>query len=164
MTVFFSNWTSPNGVQNIYSQYYDTPGSIFDNPFNTTLHPNRILPSNPSLANLCNAIFTSKAQQWLRTVPYVTTTETLYESLIPTATIAPRQAISAPAVEFTNVQAWVYPETYSTGVNKLPVPTLKPCCLNCTILGGNRVQIHYWPSPTQDPPISTLFDHSGFSL
>lgn len=39
----------------------------------------------------------------------------------------------------------------------------KPCCYGCTISGGT-VQVFYWPTETQSPPLSTLINADGFTL
>jgi len=39
----------------------------------------------------------------------------------------------------------------------------EPCCYGCTLSGGT-VQVFYWPTETQSPPISTLVNDVGFTL
>lgn len=58
------------------------------------------------------------------------------------------------------VQAAYYPAGYATNFTFVP---MTPCCKECTLFGGN-VQVYYWPTATEAPPISTLVDSAKFTL
>lgn len=63
--------------------------------------------------------------------------------------------------------AWTYaaitPYTY---VEPFTFYASEPCCLTCTLYGGN-VQVFYWPTSTakfSNSSVSTLVDSNGFTL
>jgi hypothetical protein len=108
--------------------------NAYYNPYNTSLYPYNIVPPNATLASICNAQWTSQNSGYLTSAAY------------------------------THQGDYCYPVgiQYSL-VDPLPVTPVEPCCLNCTIYGGN-VQVYYWPTPAPTPGFSTLTTSAGFTL
>lgn len=57
-------------------------------------------------------------------------------------------------------QAAYHPAGYASDFTFVPT---SPCCKECTLFGGN-VQVYYWPTATQSPPVSTLVNSEKFTL
>jgi len=118
----------------------------YPNPYDTSLFPSNIVPANPSLASFCSKIYVSEYSQFLSTAVITTTTYPGYTDYEEN-----------PPITYTSQELDIY---YNENWYYTATP---PCCLNCTLFGGN-VQVYYWPTPAPSPPVSRLVNAAGFTL
>jgi hypothetical protein len=113
---------------------------------------------NPSLLIYCSQQFDSDFSQWEATASISTevTTE-VYTGYTP-YTEAPSGSFSLYSTQIdTTTQSYVF------AVDSFQFTAAVPCCLSCTLYGGN-VQVYYWPTPAITPAVSTLVNTAGFTL
>ncbi|MCJ1393764.1 hypothetical protein MMC18_006640 [Xylographa bjoerkii] len=154
-TTVTSFTSSATGIYNFDKLYIDDPGYIFDNPYNTTLHPYNIVPPNPSLASYCGSVWSQQGKQFLTTAAWQTFSGTFWSEAWVEASTATGSSISSTL--FTGLYQYL-----NIG-DTIPAPTSAPCCLNCTVFGGN-VQVFYWPTPAPSPPVTSLVNSAGFTF
>lgn len=132
---------------------------------------------NPAVSEMqseyryCSTLWDSDVSVWAKTAYYsqgVTTTSSAVSSALPAATaIGTIPSNGTEAAEVVGVDELADPKTYTqtlSGAQRVFTWTAsEPCCKACDIYGGN-VEVFYWPTATQSPPISTLVDSKGFTL
>lgn len=102
-----------------------------DNPYNTIIYSENIVPPNPSIASYCGSLWSSSAAAFFATDPYKSYTQS----------------------GDTGGNGTLYVNTFSWQ------PTATQCCLNCTIMGG-AIQVMVWPTPPPVPAVTTLVDEA----
>ncbi len=134
----------------------DPVHGVYNNPYDPSVLSlySEVYPSlakYPSLAAFCSQMFVSDSNQFLATAAITTTTYPGYTAC-PDNSAAQFPCITYPATELDvyYVSDWSFTAT-------------QPCCLNCTLWGGN-VQVYYWPTPAPTPSVSALVNSAGFTL
>lgn len=82
-----------------------------------------------------------------------------------TAAVTSLSLIPATTSSLYTDDVYIYASWWSvSSVSGFPPYTASaPCCALCTLYGGN-VQVYYWPTMTESPPVSTLVNEAGFTL
>ena len=125
------------------------PGTIdYNNPYDTVVYPDNILPANATLASLCSSLFLSDESVFYATASISTYTQTGYT--YPAAN-DPSSIVTVP----TETDAF-YPEDWSFTASP-------PCCLDCTLFGGT-VSVYAWPTPAPTPGVTALVNNEGYTL
>lgn len=135
------------------------------NPYNTTVYPFNLLPPNTGLANRCSSSWASSLNDWISTVSYTCYTDyienTVFFSEAPTDNNVYRTIFQTISTITTDDP--VATDSPSSGWSIFNPTMSAPCCLNCTVFGGNA-QVYYWPTPGPTPHISRLVDDAGYTL
>jgi len=131
------------GYQNVYTQY------------------DKINANQPqSLSSLCAAISSSAWEDWKATAPIEP--GTVEPMTTVTATFGSYVDEGQHYQETTAIGTWA-PYTEYDYVSAFNYTATSPCCMSCTLSGGN-VQVMYWPTPAPSPPVSTLVNAEGYTL
>lgn len=98
----------------------------------------------------CASQSRSQVSQFLATAP------------ITAGPIVPKSTFVTSWFSLSQTESWsAYTPYYY--VPEFTFTASKPCCLSCTLFGGN-VQVYNWPTPAPSPPVSTLVNSNGFTL
>lgn len=134
--------------------------------------------SNPAVSQMesdyayCSTLWDSAVSVWAKTAYYSPGNITKRAIATPSSVIlttAPPKSVSSniTATQIVGEDELADPKTYTqtlSGEQRVFTWTAsEPCCRACSIYGGS-VQVFYWPTATQNPPVSTLIDSKGFVL
>ena len=135
--------------------------------------------SNPAVSQMesdyayCSTLWDSAVSIWAKTAYYSPEIITKRAIATPSSiilTTAPAVSVSSintVATQVVGEDELAGPKTYTqtlSGEQRVFTWTAsEPCCRACSIYGGS-VQVFYWPTATQNPPVSTLIDSKGFIL
>ena len=132
--------------------------------------------SNPAVSEIhseylyCSTLWDSAVSVWAKTAYY--SPESITKRAISTTssavqTAAPSVSGHANPSQVVEADELADPKTYTqtlSGAQRVFTWTAsEPCCMACSIYGGS-VEVFYWPTVTQNPPVSTLVDSKGFTL
>jgi hypothetical protein len=122
----------------------------FNNPYYDFEYMEYMMYKHPSasLMDYCITLWDNSFSQWEATAAVTSI------SLIPATT----SSLYSDVV-YTYASWW----SVSYVSDFPPYTASAPCCALCTLYGGN-VQVYYWPTTTESPPVSTLVNEGGFTL
>jgi hypothetical protein len=135
--------------------------------------------SNPAVSEMhseyeyCSTLWDSAVSVWAKTAYYspgnitkraIATTPSVIQTAAPSISVPSNGTLSAQVVGQDELaDPKTYTQTRSGAQRVFTWTASEPCCQACEIYGGG-VQVFYWPTATQNPPVSTLIDSKGFVL
>jgi len=116
----------------------------------------------------CSALWESDKSVWAKTAVFSPTVASVTKRAVTTTSAAvptgKANSNSSQAMEVAEMAApKTFTQTYSGQARVFTWTASEPCCQSCYISGGS-VDVFYWPTATQNPPVSTLVDAKGFTL
>lgn len=116
---------------------------------------------------LCSTLWDSAVSVWAKTAVYSPTAATITKRAVTTTSAAVLPTSAANASQVAGEDGLADPKTYtqllSGGERVFTWTASQPCCKGCFVHGGS-VDVFYWPTATQNPPVTTLVDSKGFTL
>lgn len=142
----------PSGIQRQCERpeqpWYTYTAAPFGNPYYDGDEINKNIDG--TLIEYCGAQSRSIVSQFLATAP------------ITARPVIPQSTFVTEGFSLSQSESWsAYTPYYY--VPEFTFTASKPCCLSCTIFGGD-VEIYNWPTPAPSPPISTLINSNGFTF
>ena len=135
--------------------------------------------SNPAVSKMhseygyCSTLWDSAVSVWAKTAYYspgnitkraISTTSSLIQTAAPSISIPSNDTLATQVVGQDELaDPKTYTQTLSGAQRVFTWMASEPCCRACQIYGGS-VQVFYWPTATQNPPVSTLIGSKGFVL
>lgn len=116
----------------------------------------------------CSTLWDSAVSVWAETAVYTPTAATITKRAVTTTSAAIQTGnVNANASQVVGTVELADPKTYTqtlSGEARVFTWTAsEPCCRACSIYGGS-VDVFYWPTATQNPPVTTLVNSKGFTL